>query len=906
MGIDIRYSSNNIIKNNTCSLNDNHGVYLLSSESNTIYKNNASLNQHHGIYLNSSTKNTLFYNDILHNNQYGIFIMDSSKNNIYYNNIIKNTVQAVELGNSHDNQWDNGNGEGNYWSDYAGLDNGFYNRKARDGIGDTQLPHLYLDEYPFIKRSGWLYPAIPILLNPSEFDRDGNFTISWLANRGTIGFILEEDTNFNFNSPTVVYEGSNLTFQAKNRQNGTYYFRLRAYSAHNESLWSNVVNITVDLVPHIPRNLTVSIYPAGNALNLSWDLNPVDTKEYNIYFKLNNVWTFLVSITHPKHTFDHSGLKDGQEYYYKVEALDNRDQSSGFSDSVSAIPMDILPPLPPKGLTISNITYCSVKLSWEPNFEDDLKGYNIYKSNFSNPADPWELMGNSRKGQETFIISNLTEDKEYHFVITAFDEVPNESGYSATVSETTELGPHGPEIYNSIADFEILEDSYDDTSINLYDWFIDINGDPLTFECEGEEHINVIIYQENGTVVLKPEKDWNGNETLTFSASDIEYVIYDNITITITPVNDPPQDAEIISPTDGILINEDKTNNLNFIALCDDPDIDMPDDDLTFNWNSSKDGYLGEGIHLTGITLSPGEHIITLNVTDSGNNSCIANVNITVLKVQKPKPSEDNYGMSLIVISLSAIIIVILLILILFLILNRKREDKKIEIEKRKPETDQRFIIPLPQLPIPSKRPFDAAIAQQKVTLPPKPFVSKSAVTPKFTPTLPSPTPIKSDLTTTIEFGKAYIINTKGPVFGLNLFEKELVKTHSPGLCITRTHPSKFKRSEIIDGATKIWLSKTPEKDSVPPGNLTKIAHIINEFLKPHPKGIILLDGLEYLINNNDFPRILKFIETLHEKIVLSKGVLLVPINPSTMRDNNYEILEKELNNTIKDPTYFT
>lgn len=894
-GIDLRYSLNNRIDNNTCISNYLNGIFLYYSESNTITNNNVSSSYKRGIFLNYSIKNTIIHNDIQFNSQHGLYIIDSSRNNIYHNNIIQNTVQAVELEASHNNEWDNGNGEGNYWSDYVGLDNGAYTRVVGDGIGDTQLPHLDLDKYPFIRRSGWLYPARPILNDPGDFDSDGNFLVSWPTNRGTLGFILEEDNNIKFNSSKVVYEGSDLTFQANNRKNGTYYYRLKAYSNHNVSLWSNIVTITVDCIPDEPQNLSVSIYPSGNALNLSWNPNNVDTKEYNIQYRTDNVWTSLTTVPHPKHSYDHSELKDGLEYHYRIEALDARGQSSGFSASMSAIPMDSIAPASPTGLSIdkNKTTYNSINLVWEANIEEDVMGYNIYRSN------PWEPMGKTSKGVEVFIVSNLSEDSEYHFVITAFDEVPNESSYSNTVSETTILGPHAPEILNSIADFEIMEDGYDDSSINLYHWFKDINGDLLTFECKGNKHIKVIIYQENGTVVLKPDKDWNGNETLTFYASDGEYVISDKVMINVLPINDPPMNVQILAPQNGSKF--DYGQPIYFRGTYDDPDL--PDDNLTFNWSSSIKGNFGEGIQLTGIKLLPGIHIITLNVTDRENNSCFAKVNITVLKVNKSL--EDDTDMSLIMVSVSAIIIVILLILILFLILKRKKEDKKIELEKKKTVPDQRSIAPSPQLPTPSKRPFPPVTGQRFAPYPAKPLISKSIITPKPIPAVSTPPTIKPELTKIIEFGNAYIIQTKGPVFGLNIFEKELVKTKNRGLCITRTHPSKLKRSAILDNVTKIWLSKTPEKDSVSPGNLTKIAHIISQFLKTYPKGIILFDGLEYLINNNDFPRVLKFVEAEHEKIVLSKSVLLIPISPSTMSTKNYEILEKELINTIKDPRYF-
>jgi hypothetical protein len=47
--------------------------------------------------------------------------------------------------------------EGNYWSDYTGVDDGSGTGKhgiASDKIGDTKIPH-HNDEYPFIIFNGW-------------------------------------------------------------------------------------------------------------------------------------------------------------------------------------------------------------------------------------------------------------------------------------------------------------------------------------------------------------------------------------------------------------------------------------------------------------------------------------------------------------------------------------------------------------------------------------------------------------------------------------------------------------------------------------------------------------------------------------------------------------------------------
>jgi hypothetical protein len=74
-------------------------------------------------------------------NKNGLNLRNSNFSTILRNNF-QNEVQLT-VTNSENNTWDNGK-EGNYWSDYVGQDvNG-------DGIGDTDIPHLNVDNYPLI------------------------------------------------------------------------------------------------------------------------------------------------------------------------------------------------------------------------------------------------------------------------------------------------------------------------------------------------------------------------------------------------------------------------------------------------------------------------------------------------------------------------------------------------------------------------------------------------------------------------------------------------------------------------------------------------------------------------------------------------------------------------------------
>ncbi|MCK5560652.1 MAG: hypothetical protein KAJ51_08670, partial [Thermoplasmata archaeon] len=311
-----------------------------------------------------------------------------------------------------------------------------------------------------------------------------------------------------------------------------------------------------------------------------------------------------------------------------LQAMDLRNQLSVLTNVIDAVPADSIAPSSPMGLSITDFNYDSISLTWDANTENDLQGYNIYRSTISDPTD-W---GDPINGDVLVVETEYTDDgldelTVYFYVITALDEVPNESELSAVVFTNTTLGPHGPELNNSVADFELPEDSYDDTTIDLYHWFQDINNDPLSFQCIGQEYIEVTIFQVNGTVILQPAQDWNGEETLTFYANDSKSETLDEVTITVTAVNDPPGPAKIIEPKNNTEILDCDT--LDFEAFCTDPDIPYGDI-LIYTWTSDISGVLGTGDSLSDIELPRGKHKITLTVSDEKDERTTAAIIVKV------------------------------------------------------------------------------------------------------------------------------------------------------------------------------------------------------------------------------------------------------------------------------------
>jgi tetratricopeptide (TPR) repeat protein len=141
------------------------------------------------------------------------------------------------------------------------------------------------------------------------------------------------------------------------------------------------------------------------------------------------------------------------------------------------------------------------------------------------------------------------------------------------------------------------------------------------------------------------------------------------------------------------------------------------------------------------------------------------------------------------------------------------------------------------------------------------------------------------------EWGATYLCKEKKSQSSFK-FYLNLLKGGSRGLCISRLHPDKLSQKYNLTEST-IWLSKLPCDNCRNPSNLGKLAFTINQFLDKNPKSTVLLDGLEYLINNNDFQMVLRFIDDIHESIVIHGSIFVIPVSPASYTEREITLLER-------------
>ncbi len=188
-----------------------------------------------------------------------------------------------------------------------------------------------------------------------------------------------------------------------------------------------------------------------------------------------------------------------------------------------------------------------------------------------------------------------------------------------------------PTVENAIADQELSED-FTTYTIDLNDAFKDSDS-ALNFSVSGNS--NVLVSIENGIATISPTADWNGSETLTFTATDPSgESISQTVDFTVAPVVDIKADSTNVVEDTPTIINV--LGNDTFEGADKVVSLDAE--------NSPKNGTVIVNNDGT-VTYTPddnyvGEDTFTYVVTSGGvSESTTVTVNVTPVN-DKPE-SED-------------------------------------------------------------------------------------------------------------------------------------------------------------------------------------------------------------------------------------------------------------------------
>ena len=257
-GIYLYKSSNNTIRNNVVPSNGfgpydgfesgaGASIALIECNGNTVSGNVVSDSLYFGINVDHSN-DTLIEENVMKDNGPFTTILTHCNAVILHHNCFLDSDGVYVAPNSYNISWDD-DMKGNYWAGYTGLDDGSNGRVAGDGVGDTDLSFIGLDNYPLIN------PPIPIQVLwqnvPYPVTLRGNSTISSFDFSQTdkqVSFGVTGPMNttgyFNLSIPTSLLSGpwtilldrADVTSKAMITENQTYTTIRLSYNHSSHSI----------------------------------------------------------------------------------------------------------------------------------------------------------------------------------------------------------------------------------------------------------------------------------------------------------------------------------------------------------------------------------------------------------------------------------------------------------------------------------------------------------------------------------------------------------------------------------------------------------------------------------------------------------------------------------------------
>ena len=143
-----------------------------------------------------------------------------------------------------------------------------------------------------------------------------------------------------------------------------------------------------------------------------------------------------------------------------------------------------------------------------------------------------------------------------------------------------------------------------------------------------------------------------------------------------------------------------------------------------------------------------------------------------------------------------------------------------------------------------------------------------------------------------LEEGRTYLAKEKKPDRALVYFRREIEAGFRP-LYVTRQHPNHIARAHAGKEIRVVWLSTTLGRDYVDPHNLNSLTNLISNFVSDGPRAVILLDGLEYLMINNDFARILHLVEYVNEQVAMKRAILILSVDDRAFEPKELALIER-------------
>jgi hypothetical protein len=143
-----------------------------------------------------------------------------------------------------------------------------------------------------------------------------------------------------------------------------------------------------------------------------------------------------------------------------------------------------------------------------------------------------------------------------------------------------------------------------------------------------------------------------------------------------------------------------------------------------------------------------------------------------------------------------------------------------------------------------------------------------------------------------IERGFIYLVKEKRPNIAFAVFN-EAVSHGANGMLVVREHPNRLRQMHSFNATKILWLTRRVGVDHIDPTELSLLSLEITKFVGTAQKSVVLLEGIEYIITQNDFESVLRFVNHLHDFVLAHDSAVIIVIDPRVLSTRELALLER-------------
>ena len=479
--------------------------------------------------------------------------------------------------------------------------------------------------------------AAPTGLTASNTTTSG-FAISWTAPTTTLtitGYDVQYRAGGTNTFSDAGHTGTGTTFTFTGlTPNTSYEVQVRAIAGTETGAWSASLNNKTFVLLTAPTNLTTAnITTTGFDVSWAAPSTTLTITSYDVQYRAGPTSTFSdAGHTGTDTTFTFTGLTSNTSYEVRVRAIAGT-ETGAWSDSLykATLAEAAGKPEPPTGVTVSDITSTSLKVSWTaPTGNISASSYTVLYMGLGLSSTTYTAVQTTNT---SVTLSSLTPSTTYNIYVYA--RAGNYASTLVNVTGTTlaNNAPTGSQIPKQAVKTNAT------ATVDLSSYFSDADGDTLTYTATSSDTAKATVSVSSATLTITGVAV--GTASITATATDPDGLTANQTFSAIVSLPNAPVPVGTIS--DQTLAVNSTAVTIDVASYFSDPNNDT----LTYTAASSDTSIATVSMSSSTLTLqviAVGTATITVTATDPG--SLTANQTFSASSITSPSTADVVPGLS--------------------------------------------------------------------------------------------------------------------------------------------------------------------------------------------------------------------------------------------------------------------